>query len=263
MIETFALRLACGLLACLWVVSFTEVKPRFFRVHFLTALGLTSIAAFFLRDIDNSALWTALIAGMVLTFVGAIVWHLEGAPGGRSAVYGGSVAVLTAMLLAGQERAAVASFWFVGDDLASAALLGTSTTAMLLGHSYLIAPSMSLRPLLTLLAALGVSLLVRIVLAGVELWWWTEQPAWSNLESDLVLWLAVRWLVGLLGPVLLGWMAWEAARIRSTQSATGILYVVVIFCFLGELTSQLLRERTMDMKPPGGAVAWLIDVPWR
>jgi hypothetical protein len=35
-------------------------------------------------------------------------------------------------------------------------------------------------------------------------------------------------------------MAWESAKIRSTQSATGILYVVVIFCFLGELSSQLL-----------------------
>jgi hypothetical protein len=39
-------------------------------------------------------------------------------------------------------------------------------------------------------------------------------------------------------------MAWETARIRSTQSATGILYVVVILSFLGELTSQLLREKT-------------------
>jgi hypothetical protein len=39
-------------------------------------------------------------------------------------------------------------------------------------------------------------------------------------------------------------MAWETARIRSTQSATGILYVAVIMCFLGELTSQLLVEKT-------------------
>ena len=44
--------------------------------------------------------------------------------------------------------------------------------------------------------------------------------------------------------LVLGWMAWETARIRSTQSATGILYVVVIVCFLGELTSQLLVEKT-------------------
>jgi len=39
-------------------------------------------------------------------------------------------------------------------------------------------------------------------------------------------------------------MALETARIRSTQSATGILYVVVILVFLGELTSQLLGEKT-------------------
>jgi hypothetical protein len=43
---------------------------------------------------------------------------------------------------------------------------------------------------------------------------------------------------------VLAWMAWETARIRSTQSATGILYVVVIVCFLGDLTSQLLVART-------------------
>jgi hypothetical protein len=47
--------------------------------------------------------------------------------------------------------------------------------------------------------------------------------------------------MGFVGPLGLGWMAWRCARIRSTQSASGILYVVVVFCFLGELTSLLLR----------------------
>ena len=55
----------------------------------------------------------------------------------------------------------------------------------------------------------------------------------STLESELILWLAVRWIIGFVGPLVLGWMAWETARIRSTQSATGILYVVVILCFSG------------------------------
>ena len=54
--------------------------------------------------------------------------------------------------------------------------------------------------------------------------------------------VAVALGLGLAGPLLFGWMAWQAARIRSTQSATGILYVVVIFCFLGELTSLLLQS---------------------
>ena len=72
------------------------------------------------------------------------------------------------------------------------------------------------------------------------------QPS-VNLNSDAVLWLPLRWLLGFLAPLGLDWMAWQSARIRSTQSATGILYVVVIFCFLGELTSQLLRSTGMTL----------------
>ena len=51
-------------------------------------------------------------------------------------------------------------------------------------------------------------------------------------------------LFGLAGPAVLSYLTWETAKIRSTQSATGILYVVVILCFLGELTSQLLQTAT-------------------
>jgi len=54
----------------------------------------------------------------------------------------------------------------------------------------------------------------------------------------------VRWGLGFVAPLVLGVMAWQTARIRSTQSATGLLYVVVIFCFLGELTGQLLLSTT-------------------
>jgi hypothetical protein len=67
--------------------------------------------------------------------------------------------------------------------------------------------------------------------------------AWPG---DLWLWLPVRWLVGFGGPLLLGWMAWRCAGIRSTQSATGILYVVVVLCFIGELTGELLHNVVMS-----------------
>jgi hypothetical protein len=60
----------------------------------------------------------------------------------------------------------------------------------------------------------------------------------------VTIWLPVRWALGFAGPLGLGWMAWQTAKIRSTQSATGILYVVVILGFLGELTSQLLVSTT-------------------
>ena len=60
--------------------------------------------------------------------------------------------------------------------------------------------------------------------------------------GDLWLWLPVRWLVGFAGPLLLGWMAWRCAGIRSTQSATGILYVVVVLVFIGELTGEVVHR---------------------
>src|SRR5438034_11228773 len=103
---------------------------------------------------------------------------------------------------------------------------------------------MSLALLMRLLAALAGSVMLRIGLACLGLWWWTSSQSTISLGTDATFWLPVRWILGLIAPLVLGWMAWETARIRSTQSATGILYVVVIVCFLGELMSLLLLEKT-------------------
>ena len=100
--------------------------------------------------------------------------------------------------------------WRAADDFASGAVLGSATSAMLMGHSYLVAPAMSLTPLYRLLAALGASLLVRIVLASLGLFWWTGQPSGGGLETEMIVWLGIRWIIGLIGPLVLGWMAWES-----------------------------------------------------
>lgn len=245
MLATFCLRLAWGLIGSLLVLAPSQVPPRFFRVQYLTALGLLAVAGFFLRDIADLRLGVLMACSMVVAFAGSVVWHLDANPGQ------GVIAVLANLLLLGTllvgcqaERGGKDASWLAADDVASAAVLGAATSAMLMGHSYLIAPNMSLSPLYRLLGALGTALLARVALAGLGLYWWTGRPAAGNLEAEMLLWLGVRWIIGLVGPLVLGWMAWETARIRSTQSATGILYVVVILGFLGELTSQLLLEKT-------------------
>jgi hypothetical protein len=245
MLAVFCLRLACGMIACLLLLPPAQVNARFFRTHFLTALALSAVASVFLREQANLVFWLALAGALVCTLLGSMVWMLEGAPGGRALMVL-SVAVLAASLvLAGEGDAAAAeNLWLVADDAAAAAVLGAATTAMLMGHSYLMAPAMSLTPLFRLLGTLGLCLVVRMALAGVGLWFWTGQQRNSNLETEMLLWLPLRWALGFVGPLVLGWMAWETAKIRSTQSATGILYVVVILCFLAELTSQLLMEKT-------------------
>jgi hypothetical protein len=246
MLATFCLRLAWGLIVCtLWLPA-AVAPPRFYRVQYLASLGLLGVAAFFLKDQADLILWLVLAGAFVLCFAGSVIWHVEGAPGGVVLGWLTSASLTAALLLGGQalRDPKQDSLWRAADNLAAGAVLGSATTAMLMGHSYLIAPAMSLVPLFRLLAGLGVALLVRAALACLGLWLMTRSSTGPSLEGDLLIWLPARWLLGLIGPLILGWMAWETTRIRSTQSATGILYVVTIFCFLGELTSQILTEKT-------------------
>lgn len=240
MAATFCLRLACGVIFVLPILPAAVIPPRFFRVQFLVALGLLAVAAVFLRDAAGVAFWIAWAAAALCCAAGSIVWHLDNAPGGRLLIWLTPPVLLACLVLGGLTEDAPA--WRIADDLTSMAVLGTATTAMLMGHSYLISPAMSIAPLLRLLIALGAALAVRVGLACVALWLWSAHA--GTPEGELLVWLPARWVLGLLGPLALGWMAWETARIRSTQSATGILYVVVIVCYLGELTSQLLLEKT-------------------
>lgn len=242
-LAVFCLRLAFGLLASLLFLLPFPINPRFFRTHFLTALALALAAVLLLHEMATLALWIALLASVLVCFSGSMSWHLENAPGGRSLIVAASFLTGLALALLSWQRGSSAPLIYLADDFTSAAFLGLAMTAMLLGHSYLIAPTMSIKPLQRLLAVLGVGLVLRIIIALVGLWSWSAGTVHENLETETILWLSARWIVGFLVPMVLGWMAWETSRIRSTQSATGILYVVVICVFLGELTSLLLFDK--------------------
>ncbi|MGH7172743.1 MAG: hypothetical protein ACRELG_20875 [Gemmataceae bacterium] len=248
MLAVFALRLAAGMMGCLLLLPAAIINPRFFRTHFLTALVLDGLSLACVRDRADWLLLTGLGVALVLAFLGSMVWGLERAPGGRTFI------VLTTLALAGSlawletatgERSLL-PLLLLG-DAASAVLLGSAMTAMLLGHSYLIAPTMSLKPLMRLLAVLALAVVARLGVDGYALCWTAMHSPVSLKSGDAVLLLPLRWLMGFVAPLGLDWMAWQTARIRSTQSATGILYVVVIFCFLGELSSQLLRGDGMTL----------------
>ncbi len=254
MLTLFCLRLGFGMLACLLILPAAQVHPRFYRTHFLTVLGLSGLALWGAWGGASAVISGLIGAAATLAFLAAVVWSVEGAPGGRTLIVLTAATMAAALVLLEQTPqsvdGAVESLTLaalLAGDLTSAALLGTAMTAMLMGHSYLIAPAMSMTPLLRLLAAFAVAAVLRMAADGFGLWRWTAVHSTRTLTNEDLLWLPVRWLVGFLLPLGLGWMAWQTARIRSTQSATGILYVVVIFCFLGELTSQLLRVKSLTL----------------
>ena len=243
--SVFALRLALGMTACLLLLPRGVVNPRYYRIQFLIVLALTGVAGVLIHDLNLwLTFWTFSGVGIGLALIGSLVWSLENAPGGRVIIFATFMALAGALacLDASDPVTAASPLHTLLADLTSAAVLGTALSAMLMGHSYLVAPTMSLRPLMILIAALAIAVAARMVVDGV--WLWTARRSLGNLDNELILLLLVRWAVGFAGVFALTWMTWRTARIRSTQSATGILYVVVIFCFLGELTGQLLTNST-------------------
>jgi hypothetical protein len=265
MLAVFCLRLALGMLFSLVFLSPKQMHPRFFRTHFLTVLGLSIVALFtgwsttteehlVQHNYDSGMLVrrAALVIAVVGSLLGALVWVYERPPAGWALLVVSGLAQLVALAMADAQedlrlfvhpRSNPPPFGAVIlSDLTSAALLGFAVTAMLVGHSYLISPGLTIRPLMGQIAGLGIALLARIGVAGTALWLWAGEHDITNLNDINVLWLPVRWLVGFVGPLVFGWMAYRTAKIRSTQSATGILYVVVILTFLGELFGLLLTR---------------------
>jgi hypothetical protein len=122
--------------------------------------------------------------------------------------------------------------------MSASLLLGFALTSMLLGHWYLNTPTMQLTPLRRLLVCLFVTAILRAATEAGGLTSVGTLIMPGNYGTMVVL----RWLSGIVGTLALTALAWLTLRIPNTQSATGILYVVVIFVFLGELSTFWLAS---------------------
>jgi DMSO reductase anchor subunit len=158
----------------------------------------------------------------------------------------------------------------VASFFAAALALGGVMTAMWLGHWYLVTPALSEKPLLfaTTLVLLGV--LIQVIFAfsagpgiipaqasqaatpTVTATATTTVPAGTPavnaptkpanvpvitpLSTGALAWLRI--LVGFILPLVLGGLAWKLVRDRSFQSATGMLYLVVVCALAGEAMAR-------------------------
>jgi protein NrfD len=129
---------------------------------------------------------------------------------------------------------------------ASGFLLGAVLCSMLLGHYYLTAPAMTVAPLKRTIALIAWGLAARSLLAGIG-WSIARAGLAGHLSSTsdqgaMVLFFG-RWGMGFAAAGIATYMTWKTAQIRSTQSATGILYITMIFVLFGELSSLVLSGR--------------------
>ncbi len=242
----FVYRLSFGLAMAMAVTPPRWVSSGYYRNHSYVLLGLSVLAgAVTWIGGGELPLWPA-IAGAGLSYASSVVWLFERPrPGIVALLLAAAVALCGAWLTdpsaARGESLTTSHVLAFIDPLAAGLVLGVTMAAMLLGHWYLNAPGMKLAPLQRLVLLLGGSLVLRAMVCGTGLALWIAASGPPGHVDWLF--LALRWLSGLLGVAATAWMTWQTLRIPNTQSATGMLYVAVILSFIGELTGQLLSAR--------------------
>ncbi|MCG8586728.1 MAG: hypothetical protein MI757_18655 [Pirellulales bacterium] len=244
----FLYRLAFGLATAMALTSPRQVTSGYFRVHSYVLLGLGALAALVAPTLEPYALWPAIVVA-VAAYLSAVAWHYEKAGPGilllLAVAVGAVLGAWQAELVPAGSGAASALRWFVwkADPVSGGLILGTPMAAMLLGHWYLNSPGMQLAPLRRLVALIVLATFVRTIVAATGLG--LEIQHSGTPETSTLLFLVLRWLAGLVAPLVLALMTWKTLDIPNTQSATGILYVIVIVTFVGELTAQLLSTSSM------------------
>lgn len=251
----FLLHASLGLLAALLLVD-ERAGARFFKFGSGTAAFMTAAAlglvyrryglAIGPRSPGGSA-YATVLALAAAALVAMVVYNRAQHFGWRRA----TTPLLCAALVLGVAAIALGAppprRAFVASDLTSVVLLGAAAGAMILGHFYLVVLDLPISALrrLTVMLVVGLalrSLVVAVVLLG---------PAHAGLQDlELVargLWspdgvfIWMRLLFGIAGPLSLIWFIWKTVEIRSTQSATGILYVQLFLVMSGELLATYLR----------------------
>jgi hypothetical protein len=251
----FLLHLALGLLAMLPFVP-ARAGSRFFKfcsgaAAFMMAAGAWLLYRRYGMEGGAAAPGGARYAPMLAATVACLVltvfynraqhfgWRRLTTPLLAAALCAGLAAV---MLVTPREPWLLAT----AADLTSILLLGAAAGAMILGHWYLVVldlPIAALRRLTVLLIA-GLVLRAAVVawaLAGTPQGLEDARLVATGLWSPDGVFVWMRILFGLAGPFSLIWFIWKTVEIRSTQSATGILYVQLFLVLSGELLAKYLR----------------------
>ncbi len=261
MIAQFALRLICGMSLMWALMPRRQVTSGFFRIQMLVVMGLGVLTTLTtepgIRDDPNIStttlaetyIWRRLNTLIALAgFSGSVCWTLERRRAGTwigFAVLGLSLTELTLSNLHEGGWRHWPEWLYPLSQVSAAAVLGGAVVGMLLGHWYLTAPTMSIEPLKRLNLFFGVASGIRLVLSclGFGLCW-TGFRIVTEFNSTTWTWLGLRWLAGIIGPLVVSLMVWRILKYRNTQAATGVLFVGVILAFIGDMTAALLLRET-------------------
>ena len=261
----FLTQAAAGTLLAMIIVPVKAAGKLFFR--FGAALAASLIA------LSLGIVWWGgglpspggrlLAAAVAILLIAAGLFHVSRMGTGFTVLLAGMALSLAGVatdawrILPPEGMPAVERLWFVLDGVAGGLVSGSVLMAMVLGHYYLNIAGLPVRYLerLTLLCMSAIA--ARAVILAITLT--MHRQAWLPIVSMLAgsdslpeasfdpftaVLLILQLLAGILVPFVFCVMAWRSAKISSTQSATGILYVALIVAMMGELAGRSLVAMT-------------------
>jgi hypothetical protein len=250
-------RLCWGSLFALLFISRSETSEKFVRIWWRFHIGLS--IALLLLVWGQSSVTTAWKEGAVMAaitgMVGATLYCMLQA---RWARISGALLIMISPWLYGPHQSAGHAINFVS----SALVLGPIFMGQFLGHWFLNVPNVHIRELMRITKFIFAGLIIKFG----ELAWSLGthkprsmfsidnmgRPLAEFIELDAVtqlgalgegllglgffgqIVLLARILWGLLAPIVLAFMVYRTVQMRSTQSATGILYAMCVMVLVGE-----------------------------
>lgn len=234
--------LGWGMLCALPLIPERAIARSFFVITELSVLGLWIAALWIRAEGSWSAVerWPAIATGLLLTTLCIPTARL-----GRAhfigllctAIAGAVATILRAHAM--RDAAIHESTWFLSASFfVSAWLAGSTMVAMILGHYYLVSPTLSFGLLGRFAKLLGVLLVVRLLLMVVPLITGDvlARPEGAHpgiFFADHLAFLLQRGLA-LVFLAFLVPMIRDCVKRRANQSATGLLYVAAFLALMAE-----------------------------
>jgi len=242
---------ALGILGAIALVPFREIGRYYFRFHAMMALVLVTGAVLLgqpwkgwsaappvARATGIAALAFAAAVLLENVLVRAVRTDLRSDALLLPASLGVPFVAMTAFALSIKTYGVGASLLLTAHLLTSAAVLGTALVAMTTGHWYLANAKLPFDILVRLCRLFVLSVAAKAAVSaayGVG-----RFDAYWGLEDFDKLVMGVRLSAGIVLAMILGIMSLSCAKRKANQSATGILYVAVVFVLIGETISMYL-----------------------
>lgn len=244
--ETFLILLCGGVMLASAIPKPRDVTLQWLRLCGIIAITMLALSVFFSfrreTGIGRSVAYAYALGAIGVGFQLAMVQTNQPAAGRVCAILSFFSSLAIGVALLGRPMNVPVAAAIVG-CAGVAAMCGIALMEMLLGHAYLTAAKMTIAPFRRMNLVFAGALMFRMFFAICAMLMeqrWPIELFWTR-QAFLV---GVRWLAGLLVPAVFVYMTHDCIKRRSTQSATGILYVIGVLIFIGEMIALYITRET-------------------